>query len=223
MNENSVKLRLTILDCEVNSEQESDYDTAVDISHWSMSETKMTLETPYGLQLLLTERTESHTHSYLEPDFDVFERTGEVHYLTHRDDSNDSHKEKFAAFVMLPPEKQILSDHLSITQKSKVIDRKIVDEELEQIEYYNSIFQNAIPLKLNDEVLRSFFAEIGARRSGSVVLTVSEAVASEIRAHEKRLEIIRHANRQIDIENAGTAALFDVLGKFLRPTEIVAG
>jgi len=91
-----------LINIERKREAESDYDTAVDLSHWCMSESIITLQTPAGLHILMTERFESVTHSYLEPDFDHFEASGETVYQSHADKSGDREKTELCIRFEIP-------------------------------------------------------------------------------------------------------------------------
>jgi len=86
---------LKIIDIAGENEHESDYETAVDLSHWSMQSRSILFESLGGVRFIVTSRHEQVTHSYMEPDFDHLEATGKTVYLTHSDRSKDRFTEEF--------------------------------------------------------------------------------------------------------------------------------
>lgn len=102
-------MRFTFINQSGRSEQESDYDTAVDMSHWSFHETIYTLKTPTGLLIDLIETEEHITHSYYEPDFEHMDKTGETVYQQHRDNSNDNNTQNWRAMVSMPMKLPLMS------------------------------------------------------------------------------------------------------------------
>lgn len=78
-------MRLKVIGIDSESDSESDYDTAVDISHWSMSRDTVLFETPGGVRFTVGSRWEQKTYSYMEPDFDHMEKTGQTVWATHSD------------------------------------------------------------------------------------------------------------------------------------------
>ena len=70
---------------QTSSESESDYDTAVDLVHYTTNTTDYVLSTPAGLTLKVKVQETWTSHSYLEPDFDHLEQTGECLYVHHTD------------------------------------------------------------------------------------------------------------------------------------------
>lgn len=89
-------MRLKIIDINEVSERESDFDTAVDLSHYAMQARAILFETPGGVRFSVISRAEQITHSYLEPDFDRIEETGEVVHQTHRDNTKGSNSSSLA-------------------------------------------------------------------------------------------------------------------------------
>ncbi|WP_058363013.1 hypothetical protein [Xanthomonas translucens] len=84
-------MKFTVLEINVNHEQESDYETAVDMSHRSITECNVRLKAETGAVLVLDETSISTNYSYLEPDFDQFEEDGATIYVNHA--SEDPTKE----------------------------------------------------------------------------------------------------------------------------------
>lgn len=79
-------MRITIQELNVSHSRESDYDTAVDLVHFSEERVAYVLRLPSGAHMNL-ERTVLHTSgSYLEPDFDLLEESGELRYEQHPSD-----------------------------------------------------------------------------------------------------------------------------------------
>jgi hypothetical protein len=74
---------LAVIDIKSESDSDSDYDTAVDIRHWSMHRYSVLFESPGGVRFMVDSTWENTTHSYMEPDFDHMEKTGETVWLTH--------------------------------------------------------------------------------------------------------------------------------------------
>jgi hypothetical protein len=95
-------MRMKVVSVETRNESESDYETAVELSHWSLSEQTTILETATGVRLCIKGAHQSVTHSYLEPDFDLFEKGGDVVYLNHSDNSNDRNSSFFSIEIILP-------------------------------------------------------------------------------------------------------------------------
>lgn len=73
-------MKFTVLSQEVQVEQESDYETAVEMSHATIEERQVRLCAENGAIVVLCETNISTRSSFLEPDFDQFERDGSVVY-----------------------------------------------------------------------------------------------------------------------------------------------
>lgn len=76
---------LKVIDIHHDHEQESDYETAVDMSHCTIDEVAVLFETPSGVRFSISSRSTSTSYSYMEPDWDHLEKTGAVSYETHSD------------------------------------------------------------------------------------------------------------------------------------------
>lgn len=75
-------MKFTVLDVTGSQENESDYETAVEMSHSSISDTTVRLQTEAGLVLLLKDCQIHTTYSYLsiEPDFEEDEEEAAPEY-----------------------------------------------------------------------------------------------------------------------------------------------
>lgn len=112
---------LKIIDVAVENERESDYETAVDLSHWSMQSCAILFESPGGVRFVSTSRHEQVTHSYMEPDFDLLEETGQTVYQTHSDHSKDRFTDEcyFSGLFVASPLKQVsASDFMMVFMES---------------------------------------------------------------------------------------------------------
>ena len=76
-------MRLLVIDTAAKSERESDYETAVETSHWRRSSTTTLFESPGGVRFLAGSIQESTSYTYLEPDFDIMDQTGALVWETH--------------------------------------------------------------------------------------------------------------------------------------------
>lgn len=74
-------MRLKVIDTRLASERDCDYETAVELVHWSMASQRTLFETPRGVRLVVESRQEVTSRSYLEPDFDTLDATGALVYL----------------------------------------------------------------------------------------------------------------------------------------------
>ena len=74
-------MRLKVIDTRLDSERDSDYQTAVELVHWSMASVRTLFETPRGVRLVVESRQEVTSRSYLEPDFVTLNATGALVYL----------------------------------------------------------------------------------------------------------------------------------------------
>lgn len=94
-----------LLDSHSRHENESDYETAVDLRHYSIEEETRLYELSglgCGVRIEIRVREIHTTGSYLEPDFDELEATGNLHYVSNRDDQVDEHTRYFRAEVLIP-------------------------------------------------------------------------------------------------------------------------
>lgn len=92
-------MKFTILDVKANHEQESDYETAVDMSHSTIEELDVRLKAETGAIISLSQTVISTSYSYLEPDFDEFEESGETVYVSHTSDEAPSYSETRRGFA----------------------------------------------------------------------------------------------------------------------------
>ncbi|MNR71584.1 hypothetical protein D3C71_22150 [compost metagenome] len=94
---------LTVASVTSESCQESDYDTAIDLVHHSHWSTTVVLVTPAGARLTVTREEMSTTRSYLEPDFDRLEATGDCVYVQHSEGAAPETSAHVRASIQLPP------------------------------------------------------------------------------------------------------------------------
>lgn len=94
-----------LLDSRCSHENESDYETAVDLRHYAIDEeTRLYELSGLGCGVRIEIRVcEIHTTgSYLEPDFDELEATGNLHYVSNRDDHVDEYTRYIHSEVLIP-------------------------------------------------------------------------------------------------------------------------
>lgn len=99
-------MRFTVLSHTGSTETESDYETAVDLVHATLTTFELQMKSERGLIVELKGHEISRTSSSMEPDFDVFEATGEVRYRTSPNDDSDSYEKSAvlrAYSPVLPP------------------------------------------------------------------------------------------------------------------------
>lgn len=85
-----MKLKLTKFDSW--SETEGDYDTAVDLVYYHSSTEVYNLETLHGVNLTITKNEITSSKSYLEVDYDHFEKTGETQYNQYKSNEENTTK-----------------------------------------------------------------------------------------------------------------------------------
>lgn len=192
-------MRCLVLGIYPESDSESDYETAVDMSHWSMHQLTYRLETPYGLLLSLIERHESVTHSYMEPDFDHLEGTGEVVYERHADKSNDSETVSYLALVYYP----LISERISRSDPSQ----SYYDEEDER-----GLASGQDVLGVSAETIQRMIAGLEGVKKGSTVdlCVFDDCLTACIRHQESNLAAIRAKNLEIHIHNLAEAAIAEI-------------
>lgn len=79
-------MKFTLIETDSETHHESDYDTAVDLVHYTIAEDRMKVRAENGMVFELTVSRTSTRHSYLEPDFDLMDQTGETRYVQHDDE-----------------------------------------------------------------------------------------------------------------------------------------
>lgn len=67
-------------------EHDADYETAIDLRHYTIETEQALYELASGARLLFERVTITTTGTYLEPDFDHFEATGRTVYVEHDDE-----------------------------------------------------------------------------------------------------------------------------------------
>lgn len=73
-------MKFTVLNILDTRQSERDYDTAVDLVDISVFSRFVQLRAGTGAEVVLQSTTAAKRHSHLEPDFEAFERTGQVAY-----------------------------------------------------------------------------------------------------------------------------------------------
>lgn len=146
-------MRLKVIDVQSKSESESDYETAVDMSHWSMQSSTVLFETPSGVRFLVSSRAEQVTHSYIEPDFDYMEKTGQTVYQTHSDRSKDRSTEEcsFSGLFVAQIVREIKLEEFTVLAGDQVRKEALWDV------YYNE----DLPLDLRRRLVAFVSAEDG--------------------------------------------------------------
>lgn len=161
---------MKVVDIHSRSDSESDYETAVEMSHWSLEEQTAILETAVGVCLTVTERHTRVTHSYLEPDFDLIENGGDVIYRSHADRSKDSDSSSYSIEIIL----------------QKLIP-KMSSKDFAELEYARSV---GFSCPLSDAVDNFLFATEWDDGTNSRAIELSdeavEALLSSTRAIKKR-------------------------------------
>jgi len=102
-----------LLDSHCRHENESDYETAVDLRHYSIDEETRLYELSglgCGVRIEINVCEIHTTGSYLEPDFDVLDQTGNLHYVSHRDERVDEHTRHLHAKVLIPTRVRCVED-----------------------------------------------------------------------------------------------------------------
>lgn len=79
-------MKLTCLRTDRNCEHDADYETAVDLRHYTIVTEAALYELPNGARLLFEQITITTTGTYLEPDFNHLEATGNIVYVEHDDE-----------------------------------------------------------------------------------------------------------------------------------------
>lgn len=197
------------------NDSESDYETAVDMSHWSCHRRVIDMETPYGLHLSLVYMYEHTTHSYLEPDWDVLEATGEVTYDRHSDRSKDSERITYRLEGSLPLRMPLLTQasFALMDKNSRQEGEGLGDAEDEYLSCKAGYLDHPLCLCDNHEWVAQLLAslDILPLKKGMVAKTQLHPELEEcIAAFEKEMAAIRWANLQANIHNACEEALYQI-------------
>ncbi len=189
-----VFMRMRVINVYSMHESESDYETAVDMVHSSIDTHNVTLETAKGLRIEVNSTEITSTYSYLEPDFDHFEETGETVYQTHADESeasNDGTTYHQHALVILPDRIQPLTRNSC----------ESTDEDC-MAEYCLGISETAL------RALVGQVASMNKRMKGRVfMIPVLPEVEAEIMSFEAKLDEIHTANQSMRLHNTCELAL----------------
>lgn len=217
-----INVPLFVTQVQRRHETEGDYDTAVDMVVYSTSTTTVRVETPYGLVIDLGFTMISSSHSYLEPDFDELEESGELRYLSHRDEAKDDTKVYRQASIELPAEVPLITRNQYaelVEKRGEGVDLPFHLEhywqlEVEQPDYF--LEQDEAGVGLPDDVIDAILESSGTatRRPARRPILVSMPVrlAAEIREAEARLRVRRRSNLERRIDNKAEIALYELLG-----------
>lgn len=204
---------LTIESVDSESSRESDYDTAVDLVHYFHSSLSYRLVTPAGVHVIIAREKISIRHSYLEPDFELLEETGDCSYLHHSSDEPGSEQVSYRAELCLPPECFVLTQQDFINRKRKQAgtlqdDDLLTCEEQERLYGDLAYDRSRLGLTVNErDFERLALFTKGQRISVEEtlprllhVLLGQEAIAKQIRID----------NISARIQNAATEAIVDL-------------
>lgn len=99
-------MKFTVLDVTVSQENESDYETAVELSHHSIAETTLRLKTEAGLVLRLRDSEIHTTYSYLntEPEFEEDEEEAAPEYAIPSGEREAKHSRYLSGMAVSEPE-----------------------------------------------------------------------------------------------------------------------
>lgn len=216
---------MKVVDIHCRSDSESDYDTAVDMSHWSLQAQTTLLETAIGVHLAIEETHTSVTHSYLEPDFDLIESGGDVIYLSHADRSKDSDSSSYSVEVIMPtliPE--ISSKDFAELEYARSVGFNCtlsgaVEYFLFCTEWNDASVSNSRAIKLSDEELEALLSStraIKTRWKGlQIKMPLPPGVVEKLREAEVEMLDICMANSRTRIHNNCEQAKFE-LGEMSR-------
>lgn len=206
-------MQLTIISIVSEHHCESDYETAIDMSHCSQSTTVYKLLSLSGVCLTLT-MEESYTHySYLEPDFDFYEKTGECVYERHASEDPGSHQVSMRATVNLPPRRLLLTEqdfrnrNLWETEQFEALGHLTYDaeERLHGFAYSDPDF-----LSLSDDSALFERLEIykeGQQLDASLVLP---ELLETLQENEQLARQILNENASFRLQNMATEAIFNL-------------
>lgn len=207
------------------SEQESDYDTAVDMSHWSFYEATYTLQTPTGLKIELISTHEHVTHSYYEPDFDRMDKTGETVYQQHSDHSNDNTTENWRATATMPmvlPEMSAQDFlHLDLIAQNNQKAQEFANQAKlwDYQEFKAGYCEEETELSLSQEDIQSMIEQISqakVKKGFSIELTLSEQANTMIKQISEEHLNLQNKNLDTRLNNQCAQAEYHLNEKLER-------
>lgn len=211
---------VTQVRCECESE--GDYDTAVDLVTTDICTIRVSLETPYGLEINLEQTTISTNHSYLEPDFDEFEQSGEVHYLTHSDGERDSTSVYRHDTYALPVEVPMISRY----EYSELVEMMAagiqLPEHLDNFRFFEMEKSNCcredegvigLPADVIDTIVDVCGSPSRRRVRRPITVSLPSSIVEKIKTAEVRLRTRRMTNFEACLHNKVQFALFELLDR----------
>lgn len=192
----------------ISTFSESDWETAIDMSHTSGFDEETELELSAGTRIFF-KAYESETHfSYLEPDFDELEKSGEVVYETHASEE-DSLKSSSAILILKLPAVHPLLTPKEVEALMTTGYQMALQDYLDfpYVELTTSETEaSGLTVELRAELvdaLQNLLTKTGKRG----VLYLSEACVLALRQLETRAQDIRLANLYAKIELSAQQAL----------------
>jgi hypothetical protein len=215
-------MRFTFINQSSRSEQESDYETAVDMSHWSFHETIYTLKTPTGLLIDLVETDEHVTHSYYEPDFEHMDKTGETVYEQHRDSSNDKNTQTWRATVSMPMKLPLMNVqdflHLDLMKHNpdKAYEFSNQAKLWDYQEFVGGYCEEETTLSLSHDDIRNMMDQIYAsqvKKGFSIDLTLSSQAENTIKETSAEHFALQNHNLETRLNNRCAEAEYHLTQK----------
>lgn len=192
----------------ISTFSESDWETAIDMSHTSGFDEETELELSAGTRIFF-KAYESETHfSYLEPDFDELEKSGEVVYETHASEEDSLRSSSTVIGIKLPALHPYLTqkevEELASTGYQTALQDYL---DFPYAELTNSeVEAEGLTSELRAElaaVLQNLQTEVGNKGA----FYVSEACALALRQLEARAQTRRLTNLYARIELSAQQAL----------------
>lgn len=203
---------LTVESVATESSHESDYDTAVDLVHDSHHATTVVLATPAGAKLTVSRDETTTTRSYLEPDFDHLEATGNCVYQQHSDGAAPETRVMERACVQLPPRVLPLSPddfrRRALWKEGKLDTRVLTFDEEEKLYGDQALDEgDGEPVSVSAEVVD----QVLAMRKGSKVSDLDLPGLAEIaRAADRQAQERRWANMKARTDSRAGQALYEL-------------
>ncbi len=194
-----------------DSYTESDYETAIDISHTYGESSELEIELMQGGRLMFRESATSTSYSYLEPDFDLMEETGEVVYGEHPSEAEERYSQNSYLWLQLPASRPVLSEEDILAQM-----------EVGYCEAYQDYLDEPyVGLFASQEAAMGFTAEVQEeikqvlsafawKQGNQYKINFSEAAVQAFRALDAQAQAIRLKNLQISIEEAALRAKLEL-------------
>jgi hypothetical protein len=192
-NETSLSKMFAVKSIDRESDSESDYETAVELMHWNTCEIIIKISTPYGLDICLSRREVHTSTTYLEPDFDLFEETGRLKYVSHPGQEIPG-KVTYSAYCLMP----ILKARFNPDFPHELT----VMDDFEESRIKMDVSKDWI-----DQVIEASEADVVA-----IYIPTSQKTLLDIKNLESKLENIRLKNIFTNIHNSCELAKVDILG-----------